>query len=162
MAVTEDVEKRRARDAARYRRNREAILAYARMNKDVFKPRQQAWRAANKDVKRVYDAAYYATNCDTIKVRTKAHQKTERGRLTSVACGGKRRALKRGTSVGKIDWPQVWSTFDGNCGICKQPLQRGVDKVHIDHIVALANGGAHVTANLQVAHATCNQHKGMN
>lgn len=44
------------------------------------------------------------------------------------------------------------------CGICGAPVPS--DDVHIDHIVALANGGPHEEANMQVAHSLCNKRKG--
>lgn len=44
------------------------------------------------------------------------------------------------------------------CGICNRDVPP--NDVHIDHIQALANGGAHEESNLQVAHSLCNKRKG--
>lgn len=152
----------RAYDAA----NREAVrirrqTSYVE-NRDVITARQKVYRVANRAGLSAKQLAWREANPDAVLAQRIAYRRTEAGRLVHIASGGKRRARKRGTSVGKIDWTQVWSTFDGTCGVCKQPLQRDTDAYHIDHIVALASGGAHVTANLQVTHAVCNLRKGKN
>lgn len=138
-----------AKNRDHYAKNRVAIAS-----------RVKAYRATNYGIYAAYQRAYHTAHREVVSARLQAYRQTEQGRLSAVASTGKRRASKRGTSVGPIDWSQVWDVFDGNCGICRQPLQRGVDQVHMDHIVPLCRGGAHVTTNLQVTHAVCNLQKG--
>ncbi len=58
--------------------------------------------------------------------------------------------LPRGT-VAKIGLLQRW-----RCAICRKGVR---DNYHVDHIVALANGGAHAADNIQILCPTCNVRK---
>ena len=53
---------------------------------------------------------------------------------------------------GKCDEPSVWSGWDGLTWMPNAPT--------VDHIVALANGGAHTWENVQLACSLCNSQKG--
>lgn len=44
------------------------------------------------------------------------------------------------------------------CNICGTPI--GQDESHLDHVIALANGGTNDPDNLRVTHASCNVRKG--
>jgi len=51
------------------------------------------------------------------------------------------------------------------CQLCLKPVRRSLPSGHmkeatVDHIVALAAGGAHCMANVQTAHRICNSLKG--
>lgn len=52
----------------------------------------------------------------------------------------------------------VFERDEGVCGICGEPVDPR--NFHVDHVVALANGGEHSYRNVQVAHPRCNQSKG--
>lgn len=71
----------------------------------------------------------------------------------------KRRALLAGVFIENVN-PYVVLVRDGGiCQICHvevDPL-----RFHVDHIVAIANGGWHCYDNVQLAHPTCNLRKGV-
>ena len=64
-----------------------------------------------------------------------------------------------------LNWSKVLDRDKWVCGICGQPIDK--DKKcpddgspSIDHIVPLAQGGAHIYSNVQAAHFKCNWMKG--
>jgi 5-methylcytosine-specific restriction endonuclease McrA len=71
---------------------------------------------------------------------------------------GKRRARKRQTQTGPVDYEAIIRDSCGLCGICGEAVIG--EPAHIDHIVPLARGGSHTQGNLQFTHARCNLSKG--
>lgn len=69
-----------------------------------------------------------------------------------------RRARIFDAFVEPIDPLTVFERDCGICGICERPI--GTAKWHVDHVIPLAAGGEHSYANVQLAHASCNQSKG--
>jgi hypothetical protein len=69
-----------------------------------------------------------------------------------------RRASKRDAFVEAVDALTVLERDDGVCGICGGDVDP--TDFHVDHVVALANGGEHSYANVQAAHPACNIKKG--
>jgi len=49
---------------------------------------------------------------------------------------------------------------DGVCYVCREPINPQVHKTDVDHIVALARGGADDESNWALAHDACNRSKG--
>lgn len=70
----------------------------------------------------------------------------------------RRRARQRAQFVEVIDVHAVFERDGGICGICGEPVDAA--NFQIDHVVALANGGDHSYANVQISHPLCNQRKG--
>lgn len=68
------------------------------------------------------------------------------------------RARKLGIKWEPVDLRRVFAKCHGLCGVCLLPVS--LDEFTIDHIVALSNGGTHTFGNLQIAHRSCNAHKG--
>jgi len=137
---------------ARYHQNREAELE----KRQVFRDEN---REAVREYNKLYQRKWRKKNPKSIKASMDKFRATEHGRHLTAEVKGRRRARVQGSQIGKIDWPTVWSNFNGTCGICNTPLHLGVEKFHFDHIMPLASGGLHGTTNLQVAHATCNLRK---
>lgn len=96
-------------------------------------------------------------------------------RFCSVECGrvhsrrvekAKRRARQRAVAYESIDPIAVFERDGWRCHICgglTLPFLRGSiepDAPELDHVVALANGGAHTWGNVACAHRRCNQDKG--
>jgi 5-methylcytosine-specific restriction endonuclease McrA len=157
----------RARTAC-YRAEKKEELAkaqlaryYANHERELEKKRvfREANRETLREANKLYQREWRKKNPKSIKASMDKFRATEHGRHLTAEVKGRRRARVQGSQIGKIDWPTVWSTFNGSCGICTKPLHLGVEKFHFDHIVALSSGGAHSTNNLQVAHATCNLRK---
>ena len=65
-----------------------------------------------------------------------------------------------GTHTAK-DVKLMFLSQNGLCNGCNKPLETtGKNKYHVDHIVALANGGSNYPSNLQLLCPTCNMSKG--
>jgi 5-methylcytosine-specific restriction endonuclease McrA len=181
-------EKNRASQAKYYRANREKIRArqqaaydpaaqraYYLANRDQFLAKQAAYRAENAEVKKARDAAYRAEHQDEIRAYQERWREENRDYLRHKATEWmkanpervleiqrRRRARKRGATIGEVDLGALWTGF---CGLCDSPLHRFYRAPHpesasIDHIVPLALGGAHAQHNLQWAHLVCNYRKG--
>lgn len=82
------------------------------------------------------------------------------GGPTSKAARGKRRRQreKDASDGGGIDRAAIYDRDNGRCHLCKRRVP--VEDFTLDHVVALAAGGAHTEANLRVAHRDCNSAKG--
>jgi 5-methylcytosine-specific restriction endonuclease McrA len=120
----------KAKKLAYYKTNREKIRAQQNANHDPLKAyaRVKAWRKANPEkYKKLYTRDM-----------------------------NKRRALKLATQVGEVDYEAIITRDNGDCGICKLPIE---GKFEYDHIIPLSKNGPHITENLQVAHPSCNRKK---
>jgi 5-methylcytosine-specific restriction endonuclease McrA len=60
----------------------------------------------------------------------------------------------------KLDSLSVNERKDGLCYVDRQAINLHVYAVDIDHIIALARGGADDESNWALAHAACNRSKG--
>ncbi len=83
------------------------------------------------------------------------------GERAKRAIHSKRRRLREQSATPEdeeIDRKAIWEIHGKCCHICKLPVP--FDRMHLDHIVALANGGTNTTANLAPAHESCNTSKG--
>ena len=91
-------------------------------------------------------------------------------RFCSEACSNssraeRRRASERDAFVEDIDRTAIFERDGWTCQLCGDPVDREAvwpDPLSstIDHILPLAAGGLHETANVQCAHARCNIVKG--
>lgn len=118
--------------------------ADAQVRKAAVDP-EYAERRAEWDRAKV--ARYNARNPESLRERNR--RRTHHN--------GRRRALVRGAFVEDVDRLRVWLLGLGRCGICDKFVD--VDRMHIDHVVALVNGGEHSYINVQPAHPVCNLRK---
>jgi 5-methylcytosine-specific restriction endonuclease McrA len=127
-----------------YQRHREEMLAYYRewcaANPGKMKAGQQHWKDEHREELREYD---------------RTHPKPP-GYHIPYAMAYK--ARKRGARVGDVDLTAVAARAGMVCAICGEPVTP--ETLSFDHIIPLVRGGAHTTANLQVAHRVCNSRKG--
>ena len=77
----------------------------------------------------------------------------ERSRLHA----GIRRAELLDATVHDIDHRVVWERDGGVCHLCLQPADQ--DDWHLDHVIALKQGGLHAYGNVAVACPPCNRTK---
>jgi len=76
----------------------------------------------------------------------------------------RRRARKRGATVEPVTLAYLLRRDRWTCGLCSRRIPRTAIHPHpksptVDHIVPLAEGGAHSKANCQAAHFICNSLK---
>lgn len=75
------------------------------------------------------------------------------------------RARHYGVAYEPFNTKAVFERDNWRCGICGKPIAKDKKCPHplsptIDHIIALADGGAHIKSNVQAAHFICNSYKG--
>lgn len=135
---------------------KEQIAKWRAENPDKQKASADAWSAANKDRKKATTSAWIAANPEKVKATSAAwHAKNpnakriidQNRRIRKRALGG---SLSRGLTS------RLFNLQKGKCPCCKQPLG---DDYHVDHIMPLALGGAHVDSNIQLLRAVCNLQK---
>lgn len=141
--------------------NHEATLLlrakYRAKYRETIAEKNRARYAADIDAERLRSAAYHAAN---------PSKALERGRRwatdnpEAVRAMGQRRRAKvsgaHGTHTGQ-DIAKLMELQHGKCVACFVFLGK---KYHVDHIVAIANGGGNGPANLQLLCPLCNRQKG--
>lgn len=128
-----DKEQRKAYDAARYRANRERLLAQA--------------------------AAYYRQNREAVLARVAANPRRQPEPAEALRVRvARRKARKLAAFVENVHPLVLLERDDGACGICGEDVDPFC--FHMDHIRPLAKGGKHSYANTQLAHPKCNLQKG--
>lgn len=114
---------------------------YERVGREAWNARGAAWRAANLERAR-----------ELVQVRKRADR----------TVGANDRALRRAREhrlpSEQVDRGAVWSRDRGICHLCESPADPS--DWHLDHVVPIARGGAHVYDNVRVSHPACNQRKG--
>ena len=74
------------------------------------------------------------------------------------ASAAKRRAIKKGATVEDFTPQDVLDKWGTDCHICKKPVD--LLDWHMEHVVALVNGGEHSLENVKPSHPKCNLSKG--
>jgi 5-methylcytosine-specific restriction endonuclease McrA len=136
---------------ARRKRASDRYIAKVRADPDLAAKRHATaadWRARNLTSIREYERSRWQTNRDQIVQKL-----------------GRRRSRKLAAFIENVSPMDVWYRDWGICGICKEPIDPDLKwpnkmSMTLDHVVALANGGMHEMANIQLAHAVCNCRKG--
>lgn len=83
------------------------------------------------------------------------YKQTEDGRAVCALKQQRRRARKRNATIAPIDEKKIYALCNNQCVYCGS-----TEKLTLDHVVALANGGSHTEDNLVVACKSCNSSKG--
>lgn len=155
-----NAEHARAKSAAWRKANPEkakaADAAWYAANTDKVKVRHAAWHEANADRSKANSAAYRAANPERISATQKewfaanpnakrVYEQNRRARKRE--SGG---VLSRGLSA------KLFFLQKGKCVCCGLPLGDGY---HMDHIIALSQGGANSDDNVQLLRMRCNIQK---
>jgi 5-methylcytosine-specific restriction endonuclease McrA len=139
---------------------RAANKAYRSANKHKIAAAKREHQAANAKRLNEISRSYYRENRNVLRPKMNAYMKGFRLRHPEKHAEkeARRRAQKKLTQVEKVDYRQILEDSRGLCGICRKPLDLfGID---FDHIVPLARGGSHTRQNLQATHSYCNRAKG--
>lgn len=143
-----------------YQANKAMAAARVRERRDEINARRRERYAADPSKVLAWGRAYVERNREKVAAKSKARLRSWRQANPERVAekDARRRARKRNTAVGPIDYAKILSESGGICGICKKPLDLlGRD---FDHIVPLARGGTHTADNIQVTHSHCNRAKG--
>jgi len=160
-----------------YAKNQETLKAqkskWRENNPDRDKEIYKKWYENHSDKKRLQAQEWYEKNYDVAQSNKKkwASQNIEKVRQMGASTARRRRAKKKQNGVEKYTVEQVLMLYGTNCHICQKPIDFNVSKVagigdnwqnglHIDHVVAIVNGGSDTLDNVRPSHALCNLKKG--
>lgn len=129
----EEIDRTRARDRMRHGKKRAE-------NREAYNERLRIWSNANPD-----------------KIRSRNYKWTKNNRDTVKAAKIKRRAPSGANPFTADDIKNIRRLQMSKCGYCRIDLTPTIE--HIDHIIALANGGTNDRRNIQLLCAKCNKRK---
>jgi 5-methylcytosine-specific restriction endonuclease McrA len=152
----------RARDRARYQRNKEKHAAwwqqyYAEHREEILE--RQASYNYPRSQKRVYEARYRETHQTQRRTAGRHYYHSlplEERRKKAIRSAHVRRARKRGSAVVPMTQEaidQKMAYWGKQCWVCGAPMEA------IDHVKPLSKGGPHVLANLRPICHSCNGRK---
>ena len=127
-----------AKSHASYMRHREARLEQSKAYRSGVRPARQA-RARE----------YYKENKAEIDAKHREYYRDDANRDAFRDRVARRRVRQAGAPAEKIDRVGVYDRDGGRCHICGRRCRR--DSWHMDHIVPVAAGGAHVYENVAVS-----------
>lgn len=146
----------RAYREANPERTRSNRIAWEQANADRMRSVRQAWYNVNYERVRAAGRAYYETNAERLREQSRiwAQSNPENRRETKA----RRRARKKGATVGVVDWAAVREQQRGLCATCDTFIPSGYE--HKDHWIPLEKGGPHSTENAKILCYRCNTSKG--
>jgi len=142
-----------------------AVYAKERYWRDAEKRRADSkrYRDANPERRRQWQRAYNARHREELAARFAAMGWRKRWAALHPdkrrAIEAKRRARKRLTAVGAVDYETIYERDGGVCYLCREPVVEA--EREFDHIQPLSRGGSHTEDNIALAHAMCNRRKGV-
>lgn len=141
--------------------NGEATRARAkrhyRENKARHRENAQKWVQAHYAEMQDYYGRYYEANREHHKAYAKEWNKANP--LKRQESNSRRTARKKASPViEKIDFAYILERDGMICYICEKPIEPH-HKLHFDHVIPLARGGAHTEDNLKATHNVCNCRK---
>jgi 5-methylcytosine-specific restriction endonuclease McrA len=139
----------RAKSDAYYEKNREVILLKEK-EYGLAHPKDGTTKAKDRE----YAARYYLDHID----KKKGYNQTRRAEICIAT--QKRRALKKVNTpkdelLTLAQWNELKEQFDYSCAYCG----RKPEKLTIDHVIPLSQGGAHSKDNIVPACGHCNSSK---
>ena len=132
-------------------------LAYAATHREQERLRAAKWREDFPDKLRAMQRRHYLENKAMIAEARKEYRARNREKCREWA---NERKAKQRAGGGGLSRGYVVTLFKRQCGLCvacHADLQ--VTGKHIDHIVAISNGGLHCDENVQLLCPTCNRRK---
>ena len=149
-------EERRAYNKAYYERNRGKLISKSRSykedNRELLAEKQRNWARDNAEQKKQSDREYRESNKEKIASYKNHWREVNRDKYN--AAQGKRRARK----LNQTPDLNIAEKLEIEFMYLYNQIMPG--DWHVDHIVALANGGLHHPANLQILSKFDNLSKG--
>jgi len=131
---------------------------YYQDNKGCISSKERAYRQLNKEKRATKRKEYYQAHKEQTAITGKKYRQSEQGRTNLNNSKAKRRAIKYNTAVSntELDNYLIKCVYT----FCRFKTKETGVLHHVDHIKALAKGGAHHWSNLQILTATENLIKG--
>jgi 5-methylcytosine-specific restriction endonuclease McrA len=154
-----------------YEKNREASLAYGKEyyeeNKEARALYSKEYREKNKEAVAASKREYGEANKESINAYGREYAKNNPHIYSEAK--RRRRARKLNNGVEKYTELQVLALYGTDCHICKRPVDMSAPRavgrpgwetgLHIEHVVAIANGGPDTLENVRPSHGQCNLKK---
>jgi hypothetical protein len=131
-------EKLKARSAAYYQENSDAMLQLSRIRskkrtpKEIERDKQyhREWHEKHKAEQAEKAREYYQENATTIKIRVRKYR--------ALLPGDKRKEWGRGSVLGKFHTTETWyeaklAEQDGHCALCSREREENGNRLAIDH-----------------------------
>jgi 5-methylcytosine-specific restriction endonuclease McrA len=145
--------KNRTQYAANAEKNREYSRAYRAANPDIYR----AYCAANAEAILEKNRAYRAAHPDLVRERQRAYSRANPD-LFRIASQKRRAQVKEnGGTFTRDELTLMQLTQGGFCAYCQR--QHEPDKLAIDHVIPIKQGGRHEAANIVLACKRCNSSK---
>jgi len=148
-----DKDKRSASYKAWYLANTERIKASRKASKEKKAARHKIWYAENKDRIAAYNKEWSERNKDKIAAHNKEYARVHREEYKA-HCRNRRARLRE--AIGSHTAEDIQNLLllqRKKCAVCSTSIVKGY---HVDHIVALVNGGSNDKHNLQLLCQHCN------
>lgn len=143
----------REQDNARYQREKENP-EYVRKNRE----RARAYYETRKQEVGEYWKKRYRENPTHYKEKTKKWRREHPLEFRAQGALRKARTIRAVVRDG-VDYLEILIRDKLVCKLCNVSIQSKAE-VSFDHIIPISRGGEHSMANLQLAHLSCNMHKG--
>lgn len=116
--------------------------------------------AKHRDQRKREASAWYHANAERAGENRKAYVAANRARarIWGRKSANKRWAIKKQLFVEDVDPLVVFARDQGQCGICRKPVDV-TSNWELDHIIPLSKRGPHSYANVQLSHMKCNRTK---
>lgn len=141
-------------------RSLEISREWKQRNWSALYEKQKEYRAKNKHLRQIESRKYREKYPDKVKECKKKSVEKNREHYTVLS---RNYTARKKNAEGKHTVKDIKALFvsqNGICNGCGCELQTtGRKKYHIDHIVALANGGSNYPSNLQLLCPSCNTSK---
>ena len=148
-----DKDKRSAYFKSWYNANTEHLKSYREANKDKTAARANKRYLLNKDSLAAYNKKWRELNKDSIAAGNKEYVKLHREEYAA-HCRNRRARLREATGTHTAeDIQNIFTLQRKKCAVCLTSIAKGY---HVDHIVALVNGGSNDKHNLQLLCGHCN------
>lgn len=159
---------RKLPEEVRKANKREADRRYYQQNREKILEKVAKWELENKEHVDNYRKEYRKRNSKQIIERVVEWKKLH---PEAVADNSRqRRAKKKNNGFEKYSTQDVLSTYGIVCYVCNVEIDLTAPRncrgqnwelgLHIDHVIAIANGGPDTLDNVRPAHAKCNIDKG--
>lgn len=129
--------------------------------------RQSRYYQSHKEQEAARTKKWAHDNKEKLKLQRKTRYQNDKGRALSHV--HKRRARKLGNGVEPYTRTDMLDTYGSNCYLCGLPIDLSVSGkvgspgwergLHIEHVVALKDGGPDTINNVRPSHGRCNLSK---
>jgi 5-methylcytosine-specific restriction endonuclease McrA len=124
-------------------------------NPDAAKAAWDRWYQKNIVAQRQRAIVYRNANIESARAKSSAYNRSNPEKIAAHKRNRRARELGGGTHTER-DVAEIMKMQKGKCAYCRIGLS---GKYHVDHIVALKNGGSNRRSNLQILCQPCNQSK---